>query len=208
MDALVPLYALGALDGDDLARFTEELKASESLRAMVHEYREAATSLALSLEPVAPSPEIKSRLLDRIAAPAQRSAPIFTRVFWTVAALFLIGILVRSLLFPVHPQSMPLRGEMPAPLATGSIAWRGRSVELAVSGLPALPEGKVYQLWHLGPGPKPVPEATFTVNASGQLRGWGTLKNAIAKGDKFAITVEPEGGSLSPTMPLYVVPGQ
>jgi len=34
-DALAPLYALNALDGDDLALFNEELKASESLQALV-----------------------------------------------------------------------------------------------------------------------------------------------------------------------------
>jgi len=203
---LAPLDALDALEGEDLALFAEELKGSEPLRTLASDYREATTVLALSLEPLTPSPAVKSRLLAAVAPPAQRSAPVFTRVFWALAAIVLIGLLVRSLISPVEPAGLQLEGDRPAPSAKGRIIWRGRSVELTVSGLPALPAGMVYQLWHLGPGPKPVPAATFSVDETGRLHGWDTLKFAVAKGDKFAITREPEGGSLSPTMPLYVKP--
>ncbi len=103
---------------------------------------------------------------------------------------------------------MDLLGDKPAPSAKGRIVWRKRSVELTMTGLPALPAGKVYQLWHLGPGPKPVPAATFVLDDDGLLHGWDTMTFAVAKGDRFAITREPSGGSLSPTMPLYVVPGR
>jgi anti-sigma-K factor RskA len=205
-DALAPLHALDALDGEDLVLFAEELKGSEPLRALASDYREATTVLALSLEPLTPSPAVKSRLLEAVTPSPQRSAPVFTRVFWAVAAIFLVSLLVRSLISPVEPPGLLLEGDRPAPSAKGRIVWRGRSVELTVSGLPALPEGQVYQLWHLGPGPKPIPAATFSVDETGRLHGWDTLKFAVAKGDKFAITREPEGGSLSPSMPLYVKP--
>ena len=162
--------------------------------------------LPFSLEPLTPSPAVKSRLLEAVTPPSQRSAPVFTRVFWTVAAIFLVSILVRSLVSPAEAPGLSLDGDKPAPSAKGRIVWRGRSVELTASGLPALPAGKVYQLWHLGPGPKPIPAATFTVDEAGRLHGWDTLKFAVAKGDQFAITREPEGGSLSPTMPLYMKP--
>jgi anti-sigma-K factor RskA len=208
LDALAPLYAIDALDGDDLLRFSEALKESESLRTRVRDDREAAASLALALEPIAPSPAAKAKLLDAVTPPAQRSAPIFTRVFWAVAALFLISLLVRSLISPVEPESLALEGDKPAPAAKGRIVWRGRSVELTVTGLPALPPDKKYQLWHLGPGPRPIPAATFSIDATGTLRGWDTLKFAVTKGDKFVVTLEPAEGSLSATMPLYVVPGR
>jgi anti-sigma-K factor RskA len=153
-----------------------------------------------------PSPAIKSRLLDAVAPPVHRSAPVFTRVFWAAAAICLLSLLVRSLISPVEAPGMDLRGDKPALSAKGRIVWKRRSVELTMTGLPALPAGKVYQLWHLGPGPRPIPAATFGLDDEGLLHGWDTLKFAVAKGDQFAITVEPSGGSLSPTMPLYVVP--
>ena len=94
-----------------------------------------------------------------------------------------------------------------APAATGHVRWTHRTVEVEVSGLPALPPGKVYQLWHLGPMPRPVPQATFTVDPSGQLHGWDTMAFAIGRNDRFAISAESAGGSRSPTSPLYAVSG-
>lgn len=206
LEALAPLYALDALDGEDLALFTEALKTSESLRALVREYRETATALPRALDPVAPSPSAKGRLMESIAPAAPRSAPVFTRLFWSLAAVVLIALIGRSLLHPPRVDSMNLIGDKAAPSARGQLTWRGRSVEVTVSGLPPLPAGKVYQLWHLGPAPRPVPAATFTLDASGELHGWDTMKHAIARSHAFAITLEPSGGSLSPTLPLYVKP--
>src|SRR6185503_993206 len=51
LENLAPLYALGALDGEDLVRFSEELERSESLRALVREYREASTAIPHALDP-------------------------------------------------------------------------------------------------------------------------------------------------------------
>jgi anti-sigma-K factor RskA len=206
LEGLAPLYALGALDGDDLARFSEELQGSESLRALVREYRDATAALPLSLEPLAPSPAGKGRLLDSVATPAQRSAPVFTRVFWAAAALLLAVALLRSLSAPPELPGMDLRGDRPAPSARGRIVWRARSVELTLTGLPALPPGQVYQLWHVGPAPRPVPVALFSVDADGRAQAWATLKYAVEKGDGFAVTREPAGGSPTCTLPLFVVP--
>jgi anti-sigma-K factor RskA len=71
-------------------------------------------------------------------------------------------------------------------------------------GPPALPLGKVYQLWQIGPaGPDPVPAATFTLDSKGELHDKDQLKYLIAKDQVFALTMEPIGGSKKPTMPLF-----
>jgi anti-sigma-K factor RskA len=116
-------------------------------------------------------------------------------------------VIVRSLSHPPPSGELRITGGPGALAATGHVRWTHRTVEVAVSGLPALPPGKVYQLWHLGPMPKPVPQGTFTVDPSGELHGWDTMAFAIGKNDRFAISREPAGGSLSPTSPLYAVPG-
>jgi len=82
-----------------------------------------------------------------------------------------------------------------------------RYVKLDIQGLPALPAGKAYQLWQIGPeGPtKPVPCATFRLDSKGELLSTDTLKYVIAKDQTFALTMEPIGGSKSPTMPIFCV---
>ncbi len=60
------------------------------------------------------------------------------------------------------------------------------------------PPGKVYELWLISPNGKPIPAGTFTVDS----RGAATHFFQAPKGADYslaAITVEPEGGSLTPT---------
>lgn len=63
-----------------------------------------------------------------------------------------------------------------------------------MSDLPALPEGKVYQLWLItGTSPKP-----STVMAAGQTSGRVFLP-ALGTADTLGVTVEPVGGSEHPS---------
>jgi hypothetical protein len=79
-----------------------------------------------------------------------------------------------------------------------------RQLVVATSGLPALPPGKVYQLWLIGPvrivsaGLLPTAEngVTSPVVATG-----------IVKGDKLGLTVEPAPGTKQPTTtPILALP--
>lgn len=62
--------------------------------------------------------------------------------------------------------------------------------------LPDPGENSEYQLW-LMDGDAPVPDAHFT---GGQLRTW--LTGDVANADAVAMTIEPAGGSTTPTLPL------
>jgi len=204
-EALAPLYALDALDGEDLALFNEELKRSESLRALVLEYRSAATALPLSLEPVAPAPGIRGRLLDAVSPAKPRSAPVFTRVFWAAAAVFLFSLVFIGIRKPDEMRKVPVNGMPDHRNVQGEAMVRGRSVELLVAGLPKLPKGMCYQLWHIGDDKKPVDQGTFQLDPSGMLHGTDALKSPAAKDHLFAITLEPVGGSKAPTSAILAV---
>lgn len=69
LDEKITLYALGALEGHERAEFERQLAASPELRAQVAEARATMTAFMLAVEPVAPSPELKRRVMTRIAAP-------------------------------------------------------------------------------------------------------------------------------------------
>ena len=79
-----------------------------------------------------------------------------------------------------------------------------RKLVVATSGLPALPPGKVYQLWLIGPvkivsaGLLPSAQAGVTTPV---------VATGIVKGDKLGLTVEPAGGSKQPTTtPIVALP--
>jgi hypothetical protein len=78
--------------------------------------------------------------------------------------------------------------------------------ELAVvtTGLPALPAGKVYQLWLIGKT-KIVSAGLLPTAKSGQTPA--VLATGLVKGDTLGLTVEPAPGSAQPTTkPIVALP--
>jgi anti-sigma-K factor RskA len=92
------------------------------------------------------------------------------------------------------------------PVDGGDVVKRGEHVYFALRTLPALPKGKVYQVWTLAKGAKTVaPSVTFVPNASG-LAVIALPENAENLA-AVALSVEPEGGSKAPTSkPTFIRP--
>ena len=97
---------------------------------------------------------------------------------------------------------IPLGGQAVAPTAKAKIYWNQKTdaVYVDASGLPEPPEGKVYQIWSL----KLLP--TLTPTSIGLLADFNANDTKVFAVDKtsgaeaFGITLEPAGGSASPTM--------
>ena len=95
-----------------------------------------------------------------------------------------------------------LGGQAVAPSAKAKIYWNKQTqvVYVDASGLPEPPEGKEYQIWSL----KLVPQLTPT--SIGMLTNFSGNRSKIFAVEKtgdaeaFGITLEPVGGSASPTM--------
>jgi len=75
LDEQIALYAIGALDEQERAEFERQLAGSPELRARVAEERAAAAALMLSVEPVAPSPALKQKVMARTGAPIRPAEP-------------------------------------------------------------------------------------------------------------------------------------
>jgi anti-sigma-K factor RskA len=78
--------------------------------------------------------------------------------------------------------------------------------ELAVvtTGLPALPAGKVYQLWLIG---KPTITSAGLLPPAKDGQTPAVLATGVVKGDTLGLTVEPAGGSAQPTTkPILALP--
>ena len=95
-----------------------------------------------------------------------------------------------------------LGGQAVAPTAKAKIYWNKQTqvVYVDASGLPEPPEGKEYQIWSLKLVPQLTPTsigmlANFKANTS---KVFAVEKTSDA--EAFGITLEPSGGSASPTM--------
>jgi anti-sigma factor RsiW len=90
-----------------------------------------------------------------------------------------------------------------APSARASLTVSGDHATLSVSGFPAPPSGRVYQVWVKRPGRDPAPtnalfsvrDGRATVEVPGSMRGV----------DQVLVTDEPDGGSRKPTRSPVII---
>lgn len=97
--------------------------------------------------------------------------------------------------------TVPLAGQAVYPEGYAKVYWdkTDNTVFLDLQGLPEPPEGKVYQIWSLTLNP-------LTPTSLGTIDDFKTDNNKIFRlenaneSQAFGITLEPAGGSASPTM--------
>lgn len=82
---------------------------------------------------------------------------------------------------------------------TATLVWSGElaTAAMIVDGLATLPDDKVYELWFIGEETGARPAGTFTVRDDG--RTLRVLDGEMHAGDAVGVTVEPRGGSETPT---------
>ncbi|MBC6607827.1 anti-sigma factor [Hymenobacter sp. BT188] len=103
-------------------------------------------------------------------------------------------------------RTVALAGTAAAPSASARVLYnpKTKAVYLDVRKLPAPPSGKQYQLWALDNG-KPV-DAGVLAAATTAGDSLQQMKD-IASAQAFAMTVEPVGGSVNPTLSTLTVVG-
>ena len=179
---LLPAYAIGSLEADELKRVEEHLLSCWVCRNEASAFQTTADELSFAAPVAAPSPELRNRLMQRVHSlntvhPKEQervstqvpAPPFWERILpaWGLASLFLIVGLVASTLvlwqkvsqleFATSPGGMravPLSATDSAPGATGFvlISVDGDDGALVVDGLPPLGERQEYQLWLIRDG--------------------------------------------------------
>ncbi|MGB0880259.1 MAG: anti-sigma factor [Polaribacter sp.] len=97
--------------------------------------------------------------------------------------------------------SVPLAGQTVSPNSYAKVYWHKKTenIYLDAKGLPDPPKGKVYQVWSLKLSP-------LTPTSLGTIDTFTTDNNKIFtinnanESEAFGITLEPEGGSETPTL--------
>jgi hypothetical protein len=78
---------------------------------------------------------------------------------------------------------------------------------MVASNLAPLPPNKAYELWLLpANGGAPMPAGTFKPDANGNGMMMHPMESAGIDAKGFAVTIEPESGSQTPTMPIVMAP--
>ena len=222
---LLPAYALGSLDSDEVSRVKEHLSSCLICRNESNSFQAVADQLSLAMPAAAPSPDLKDRLIQRVKTtrpqprpPVQNPARSWLdRLLpaWSLASLFFIFVLGGFSLFlwqrvdrleyatsPGGMRAVPLTAADPASRATGYvlISADGDSGALIVDGLPPLGESQQYQLWLIKDG-KRTSGAVFSTDEKNY--GGTRIRSPLSLHEysSVGITIEPTGGSPQPTGP-------
>ena len=98
-----------------------------------------------------------------------------------------------------------LAGQPAAPDAVARVFWSAtQGVVFTAAGLPALPAGRVYQLWFV-PNASPVSAGLLTIDEGGRVAASVTRPDDVTVPVPMAVTLEPEGGVDSPTGEVYLL---
>ena len=101
-------------------------------------------------------------------------------------------------------QKVMLKGTENSPTSQASIYWNPTTSEvyLSVHSMEKLSDDKQFQLWAIVDG-KPVDAGIFDLTNNHLLK-----MSSISKASAFAVTIEPKGGSQSPTLETMQVMGK
>ena len=221
-DDLKEAYALGALSEEERREVEDYLGTHPELRAEVDDLRSVANLLALAPQEYEPSPELRRDLLNRISSspvatpaadPSSRRAGLW-RLFGpgglaaaAVLALVTVGMFVWNAALQEENQTLQgelqgqqtyaLEGTGAAQGVQGEVVRLGdERAMLIAEDLPSPPEGETYEAWILRED-VPEPAGLFEPDEAGVAAA--PIEGSIEDADAVAVTVEPSGGSSSPT---------
>jgi anti-sigma-K factor RskA len=225
---LLPAYALDCLDEDEAIYVSEHLATCPRCNSELKVYQEIADSLPLAAPMVHPPASVKRKLMERIRSdslglktqslrPKSRNllSGLFQRVppGLALASLVIIIALIStnillwnrvSRLNPASPQTamsiISLQGTQNMPDATGLIviSQDGDHGTLVVDHLQPLSQTEQYQLWLIVNGNR-TNGGVFSVDNAGYGSLWVNSPRPLKDYASFGVTIEPSGGSPSPT---------
>jgi len=224
----IPAYAIGALDGEDIAALESHLITCASCRAELAEYRAVNESLLTALPPRQPPAALRKRLQSRLSGVKRSTRPqtmwSFSRLALGVAVITLLGLNLISFiqLQQIRSQQAGLINQVEnAQVALAMLSYpntqtlsiseanvtgtllldkeRGTAVLIAWD-LPNLTEKQTYQIWLIDANGDRVSAGLFRSED-----GQPYTTKAFSAAEKFSnysgvgVTVEPAGGSDHPT---------
>ena len=187
---LVAGYALNALDADDRQAFENHLAGCERCRAELSALSEAVGPLAFAVEGATPPPGLRGRILTAAREEPPTVVALRPRRTRVYAGIALAAAACAALAIGL---TVSLSGGSSNKLSMAVSVDNGVA-QLTVSGLPAAPAGKAYEIWVIDGG-APKPAGLFP----GGDKAVVPMKQPVSVGSTVAITLERAGGARAPT---------
>ena len=217
--SLAAASALDALDADERRRFEAHYPDCDACRTEVGEFRETTARIASAgVGPV--PPDLKARVMGEIATtrqlaprpavvsrPARWLRPVLVAAAIVAAVIVGAGVVVAissgdgtdtelaQVLAAPDAVTVELDGAAGATLRVVHSAEEGRAV-LVGSRLDELDDDRTYQLWAIS-GDTPRSAGVFAPSSAGEVDE--AVDAPSSAPDAWAVTIEPDGGSPSPT---------
>ena len=232
----LPAFALDALDPIERDAVSAHVRSCTECQAELASLEPVVNSIGLEAAPVTPPASLRGRVLARVEQEQARSgrARIADRDRQATSSRWLPLAMAASLLLAAGglyyafssreelqtlrhiarvleaPDviTIQLKGQETASAASGRALWSAQQgLVFTADRLPALPGDRVYQLWTIS-GSKPISAGLLSPDASGKVTFILSAGAATARPDAFGVTIEPAGGSASPTMPIVLIGSQ
>jgi anti-sigma-K factor RskA len=210
-------YVLGALPELEAELLERHLAGCEGCRAEVEELRPVTAAMARSVPQVEAPPELKGRLMEIVNAEA--AEPVrrrerrslgswFSGLQPRMAAAMALAVLARGVVVGVGADQLAGGGGEKTttvaakidrklmPTGDASLAVKGETGRLELTGAPQPPAGRVYQLWYQH-GKTIERGGTFRPKRDGSYQAEVPVQDTNA----VMVTVEREGGAPAPTGP-------
>jgi hypothetical protein len=197
---LLGLYALEELSPEEESELREHLNGCPACREEMEVLRKARSRLRGAF--VAPPPELKQRVMDRLPRRAKRRS-----TFLVAAALLLVfisgGTFFAGLIAPAEYATSSLGPTALAPGAGGEARLRESGANVQVSlevwGLPNQRSDEFYEVWFVR-GEERVSAGSFTVGPEGRAKINASVPAELAKEyPAVGITAEEAPGDPRPS---------
>lgn len=213
-------YVLGEMSATDAASFERELDQDRELQTFTREMFETLGRIGGGVETLAPPPLIPQRILRTDVRKVAR----FPFIPWAVAACLAIACMVlaamwmgsRKEIAKLEQQDVlsririaALQSQVAAYAKTSAIVvWNPdhQNGVLQFERLPALPANQDYQMWVIDPKqPQPVSAGVVPKSMDQERRVTFWPTKPVGASPKFAVSIEPAGGSSAPRGPIVLV---
>jgi anti-sigma-K factor RskA len=222
---LIPTYALGSLDLDEVGQIEEHLSACEVCHAELVRFNSIVDDFPLAIQEHTLPNHLKTTILQQAAKVTKlqetrrttslresRSRTAWGMPAWGALGLVVLVLLAVSNLFLWQQvrvfenaatsalRTVRMNGTDFSPEATGMIVMSldGEYGTLVVDHLPPLEAERQYQLWLVRDGMR-TSGGIFSVSQEGYASLIVSSPDPLDSYQAFGITIEPYGGSPGPT---------
>jgi anti-sigma-K factor RskA len=223
---LLPAYALGCLDEDEVKKLEDHIERCRNCRDELVTYRSMTNRILLAVPSEAPPDDLKEKILASVSSPVSTRGPhgkrrvrgvpfgVLRPLRAAILAAVILALAAGNLIFwhrlsdfrgtsqLEKTRMVLLDGTKEAPAAKGYLFLdpTGTSGIFIAENLPPLGAARQYQLWLIEDDER-VSGGVFSVDQRGYAWLPITAQSRLKSYTAFGISTEPFGGSDKPTGP-------